>query len=525
MLKTPIAATLAAALLCSAGGTASAERKTILAHYMPWYETPEVRGFWGLHWTGFNDEADPTQIVGPDGRRDIWSNYYPLIEPYDSADPDLLECHLLQMKLAGIDGVLADWYGLSGAADYGIIHVATEALFDATADFGMEFGVVFEDRTYEFRVNNGLLPANQVNSDLLSTFQWMQANWFTAPHYAFKDGRPLLLNFGPIYLQSPTPWSIALSSLNPRPLLFSLSNLWTTNGSDGAFTWVRPSIFEDFPSSPVARQRTLDFFTVPGTTVDTVIPSANPGFDDVYAVSFPDIPYRDGDTLRDMLTVAMDGDWSHIQFVTWNDYGEGTMIEPTREFGYLFLEIVQEARRDELGSAFTFTADDLRLPARLYEMRKTGAASDATLDAVSDLRNQGDPGAARLALDIIDGVDVPADPAGGLFEAGGLAVLSAPLSSTGPGVSISWSRDGTPLVDGPGIVGSGTPTLTIAGATPFDTGLYRVRIEVAGLSVESEPALVAVRGSGLGPVDANFDGVVTRADLEAFITAHGTVAP
>jgi len=42
---------------------------------------------------------------------DIWSNYHPLIGLYDSTDPDLLECHLLQMKLAGIDGVIPDWYG------------------------------------------------------------------------------------------------------------------------------------------------------------------------------------------------------------------------------------------------------------------------------------------------------------------------------------------------------------------------------------------------------------------------------
>lgn len=93
---------------------------------MPWYETPAFRGYWGNHWTGFNNEANPNQI-GPDGQRNIWSNYYPIIEPYDSADPHTLECHMLQMKLAGIDGVIADWYGISSAADYPIIQVATEA--------------------------------------------------------------------------------------------------------------------------------------------------------------------------------------------------------------------------------------------------------------------------------------------------------------------------------------------------------------------------------------------------------------
>ncbi|NBS55380.1 hypothetical protein EBT23_07505, partial [bacterium] len=28
------------------------EGKTLLMHYMPWYETPQGRGKWGSHWTG-----------------------------------------------------------------------------------------------------------------------------------------------------------------------------------------------------------------------------------------------------------------------------------------------------------------------------------------------------------------------------------------------------------------------------------------------------------------------------------------
>ena len=32
-------------------GANAAERKLILAHYMPWYETKAVSGQWGWHWT------------------------------------------------------------------------------------------------------------------------------------------------------------------------------------------------------------------------------------------------------------------------------------------------------------------------------------------------------------------------------------------------------------------------------------------------------------------------------------------
>ena len=83
----------------------------ILAHYMPWYEAKPYSPHWGWHWT--------MGAFDPDGKRRgkpaIASHYRPLIGPYDSGDPDVIEYHALLMKLAGIDGVILDWYG---TADY-----------------------------------------------------------------------------------------------------------------------------------------------------------------------------------------------------------------------------------------------------------------------------------------------------------------------------------------------------------------------------------------------------------------------
>ena len=55
------------------------------------------------------DTFDPEG--GKDGRATLASHYHPIIGPYDSGDPDVLEYHALLMKLAGIDGVVIDWYG------------------------------------------------------------------------------------------------------------------------------------------------------------------------------------------------------------------------------------------------------------------------------------------------------------------------------------------------------------------------------------------------------------------------------
>ena len=79
----------------------------VFAHYMPWFETPESNleapGQWGYHWTLQNRNPN---IILPNGQRDIASHFYPLIEPYASSDPDVIEYHLLLMKTAGIDGII-----------------------------------------------------------------------------------------------------------------------------------------------------------------------------------------------------------------------------------------------------------------------------------------------------------------------------------------------------------------------------------------------------------------------------------
>ena len=79
--------------------------------------------------------------------------------------------------------------------------------------------------------------------------------------------------------------------------------------------------------------------------------------------------------------------------------GEGTMIEPTVEFGYTFLEAVQEARRRERGPEFRFTAADLRLPERLLEMRRAGRVPAAALDRIARRLKEGACGEARRELD------------------------------------------------------------------------------------------------------------------------------
>jgi hypothetical protein len=63
-----------------------------------------------------------------------------------------------------------------------------------------------------------------------------------------------------------------------------------------------------------------------------------------------------------------------IQIQTWNDYGEGTVIEPTLERGYESLEYAQDKRR-QWEPDFPFNRSDLRIPFELYKIMSDGTAT------------------------------------------------------------------------------------------------------------------------------------------------------
>src|SRR5438874_5298375 len=76
--------------------SSSAASKPVMVYYMPWYVAKPYSGSWGWHWTMNHFNPD---LINASGERQIASWYYPLIGPYDSSDPAVLEYHVLLMKL------------------------------------------------------------------------------------------------------------------------------------------------------------------------------------------------------------------------------------------------------------------------------------------------------------------------------------------------------------------------------------------------------------------------------------------
>lgn len=371
----------------------------VFVHYMSWYEAKPTRPHWGWHWTmnHFNpDERDQKQ------RRSIASHYYPLIGPYDSSDPHVLEYHALLMKLAGIDGVIIDWYGTTEFRDYAIIHQNTRRLIETLNRFGLKYAICYEDQAVKHMVEAGFILPTEAMERGKQHLQWLKDHRFKEPLYAKSEGKPLLLVFGPQYFQS-DQWKELFASVQVTPAFFSLDHL--RDPAVGIFGW---------PPMWMSKDKRLTFGQVEAylkvfyARPTKKIGIAFPGFHDIYeeAGDRPSYGYLDaekGKVLRDTLRLAQDSNSALIQIATWNDFGEGTTIEPAHEYGYRYLEIIRENRKKKGHKTAAGTESHLRLPLRIYELRKKAPArQQKELDAVVKWMTQGAYDKAKTRLDSLE---------------------------------------------------------------------------------------------------------------------------
>src|SRR5258706_6444766 len=173
--------------------------KPIMVYYMPWFVAKPFSSSWGWHWTMNHYDPDGVNAFG---ERQVASWYYPLIGPYDSADPVVLEYHVLLMKLAGIDGVVVDWYGPDNYNDYAINNERTAALFNYTRRAGLKFSLCYEDQTIQQEINCGYITAAGAVAHAQQTIFYLQTNYSGDPNLFLWNNRPALLNFAPPYFQT-----------------------------------------------------------------------------------------------------------------------------------------------------------------------------------------------------------------------------------------------------------------------------------------------------------------------------------
>lgn len=347
---------------------------------MPWYASKDISGAWGWHWTmgKFNPDAPASQGSYPSATHDP-----PAIGLYDSGDVRVLECQVAQMKLAGITGIIIDWYGRAEFRDYAIMHRNTELFIGVIRRAGMKFAICYEDQAIKHQVDNGKLKASDAVAHAESDLAWVQRHWITDKAYCRLQGKPLLLVFGPQYFDA-SQWKQLRTVLQPQTLILGLPHLSKSNGLDGPYGW--PPVHGGKEITPDTWQGYMRELGQRADAGEPTVAIAFPGFKDIYKEaglhdSYGYIDARNGRTLTETLELANASTAAVIQLATWNDYGEGTVIEPTKLDGYSRLETVSRFCGTRCSRA------DLQLSADVYmaRLQAANAADKANLNAIAQL--------------------------------------------------------------------------------------------------------------------------------------------
>lgn len=349
-------AVLAAKKPSAAGSTWNLEGPTphLMSHYMPWFAVhkkgskDDIWQHWS--WAGPGPSHDPNDRR-PDGLRDIASVYYPLIGPYNTWSPDVIRYHLKTAKAVGIQGFLIDWDSTVSDTDARIPQFLDEA-----HKLGMKIGLCYEEKlSFAWPKFRDPKTRAEAMDFAKADMQHIAKDYGTHPAFLKRGGIPYVFQFnsggtGPIGPKrfSPAEWTEILASL-PNPIIMGRQGLdetffppfdasyqwWSSNAKDLEAYYAK--------AAQMVGDKKMKFF----------MSFTSPGFNDSGVSGWSGkarvTPRAGLSLLRDTFDRACATSSEIIQIVTWNDFNEGTVVEPTRENGFQYLDALATWWGDKTG--------------------------------------------------------------------------------------------------------------------------------------------------------------------------------
>jgi hypothetical protein len=388
---------------------APARPRDILCHYMSWFQWrtqggADLQAHWS--WGGPGGKHDPSQI-GETGLRDICSVYYPRIGVYDSADPDVVDYHILTAKAAGIQGFVVDWYGPGNAVD-----AALQVLFDRAEALDFKVALCLEEKTCFPGWDNEIADRAGAMKKCAHLVADVVRRYASRKGYWRHGGRPGLFVFngwgdwpgnGKKTFEDDEWREIARRS-GAEALVIIPQHFHLKKGFlRAAFGWCGDRAHVRWVRETGDRRLSdgsLDFYVAP----------ASPGFNDRGVWGWggkPRLTPRLGaetyaENWRELAKSAADA----VQIVTWNDFAEGTVIEPTVQWGHLFIDETERHVGNLTGRPVD-TADNILAYQWFLARKRLGAAAAAKLDQIRTLLATGKSQRAAAELGAL-GMDFPA---------------------------------------------------------------------------------------------------------------------
>jgi len=299
---------------------AAAPRKIprhVLAFYYGWYGNPEVSGNWN-HW----------KDVDPVNKTIASSTNWPVLGPYDSHDPKVVDQHFRWAKKAGLTGFIFSWWRQGDFHDQGM-----PLMLDTARKHGMKITVY-----YETVPPRGSPTPEGAVGDLL----YLLGKYGKHPAWLTVDGKPVFFIYGRALNEIKLDgWKQVIAEVNrkhPGGALFIGDRISEEAAQvfDGIHTY-NPTGRTKGMSAEQLRVWAREYYPMTVRTAGDKIAAVTviPGYDD-HKLGRPEprpITSRHGETYRILWqeAIAANPDW--VLITSWNEWHEGSEIEPSAQDG------------------------------------------------------------------------------------------------------------------------------------------------------------------------------------------------
>lgn len=312
LIRRPLALLCLLALACTfvapARYTHAASDRPVMAFYYPWYEPSD--------WTynRMSDRAAPT---------------------YSGGDDNVIRRHIQQADDAGIDALICTWYGPNEQRLDG----RCRRLLQLVQESGRHIRVaIIPDQSAAFdgamRTLDGLGGALDV----------LRRDFMSSPAYFTFQGKPVVFWFNPPSLGGVDTWQQLRNRADP-----SHSEFWFGGTDNFSYLDVYDALYyfdiswEGAAGSAMASYaRRLDSYNQGHGTQKPFVGTVMPGYNDLKVRNGHVRDRANGDYYRSTWQTVIDRNAAAVVLTSFNEFLEGSHIEPSEQYGDLYLRLTKE---------------------------------------------------------------------------------------------------------------------------------------------------------------------------------------
>jgi len=362
MLVLPLCSSQAAGVQPQTETFDLATHRLVIADYLNHYANPWTQGWSSDEWDGWSYNGcgitHHPRLSSNGTWTDLASKYHPLIGPYDASDEAVLRYQIGLAKASGIDAFMIEWDGTSDFQDFPRVNSNSLKLL-ALAE-KMVFGIVIGYDAGRYYTGSGgsfppfLSNRTQILRLVHDDLAYAITRYGNSHIYLKYHGRPFIVLYNGVLTEfTHDEWNGIIDSLRKE----GLDAFYATSNADGEalsyyptvsgfFRWLPRSVLLGQSDSVTAIQEYAERLRSYGQSNSISLGiGVWPGFDSRPVAGW--CPAGTPLTLLDDRRSGMEynatwgaalkanPDW--IVIVTFNDWNEATIVEPSTEFGYQYL--------------------------------------------------------------------------------------------------------------------------------------------------------------------------------------------